>query len=110
MLYHINQKDYQSLLQNRDISNIEKTEMFALYSRINTLYMIAKAGSGHIGTSFSSMDIFSWMHLNVLTDDDLFFSSKGHDAPGLYSVLIGIGKLNYEYIHQLRRIKLNFYT
>ena len=104
MLYHINQKDYQSLLQNRDISNIEKTEMFALYSRINTLYMIAKAGSGHIGTSFSSMDIFSWMHLNVLTDDDLFFSSKGHDAPGLYSVLIGIGKLNYEYIHQLRRL------
>jgi len=66
--------------------------------------MIAKAGSGHIGTSFSSMDIFSWMHLNVLTDDDLFFSSKGHDAPGLYSVLIGIGKLDYEYIHQLRRL------
>jgi transketolase len=104
MLYHINQKGYQTLLQNRDISNIEKTEIFALYSRINTLYSIAKAGSGHIGTSFSSMDIFSWMYLNVLTDDDLFFSSKGHDAPGLYSVLIGIGKIEYNQIHRLRRL------
>ncbi len=104
MLYHINQKDHQSLLKNRDISNIEKTEIFALYSRINTLYMIAKAGSGHIGTSFSSMDVFSWMHLNVLTDEDLFFSSKGHDAPGLYAVLIGMGRLDYDYIHKLRRL------
>jgi len=104
MLYHINQKEYQSLLENRDLSAIERTEIFALFSRINTLYMIAKAGSGHIGTSFSSMDIFSWMHLNVLTDEDLFFSSKGHDAPGLYSVLIGIDIIEYEQIHQLRRL------
>ena len=66
--------------------------------------MIAKAGSGHIGTSFSSIDIFSWLHLNVLTEEDLFFSSKGHDAPGLYSVLMGIEKIEYECLHKLRRL------
>jgi transketolase len=104
MLYHIKQSDYRMILNDRDLSAIEKTKIFSLFSRINTLYMIAKAGSGHIGTSFSSMDIFSWLHLNVLTSNDLFFSSKGHDAPGLYSVLIGIENIEYDYLHKLRRL------
>jgi len=105
MLYHINQVDYDRIVGNTELTAIQKTRIFAEFSRINTLYMITKAGSGHIGTSFSSMDIFSWLYLNVLTDDeDVFFSSKGHDAPGLYSVLIGLGKLKYDYIQQLRRL------
>ena len=29
----------------------------------------------------------------------VFFSSKGHDAPGLYAVLIGLGRLPFEQIH-----------
>ena len=31
------------------ISAVEKTSLFASLCRINTLYMIARAGSGHIG-------------------------------------------------------------
>lgn len=104
MLYYINQSEINRIIDDLSISAIEKTKIFAELSRINTLYMIAKAGSGHIGTSFSSMDIFSWLHLNVLKSDDIFFSSKGHDAPGLYSVLIGLGKIDYDYIHKLRRL------
>jgi transketolase len=42
-------------------STIEKSIIFAAFVRINTLYMIARAGSGHIGSSFSSMDIMSWL-------------------------------------------------
>src|SRR5215475_9943906 len=75
---------------------VARTEAFAALARINTLYMIAGAWSGHIGTSFSSLDIMSWLFLNELRDldkgpeqCDIFFSSKGHDAPALYSVLIG---------------------
>jgi len=34
----------------------------------------------------------------------VFFSSKGHDAPALYSVLIGLGLLPEEKVHQLRRL------
>jgi transketolase len=35
---------------------------------------------------------------------DLFFSSKGHDAPALYAVLIGLGLLPADKLHQLRRL------
>ena len=62
--------------------------------------MIAGAWSGHIGTSFSSLEIMSWLFLNEMRDldkgpeaCDIFFSSKGHDAPALYAVLIGLGLL-----------------
>ncbi|MFC9491751.1 hypothetical protein ACFTZM_37540, partial [Streptomyces hydrogenans] len=62
---------------------------FAAMSRINTLYMITRAGSGHIGSSFSAADVVSWLLLEELDrpfepDGDVYFSSKGHDAPGLY--------------------------
>jgi transketolase len=78
--------------------------LFATLCRINTLYMIARAGSGHIGSSFSSLDIVSWLHLDEMKDGDLFFSSKGHDVPGLYAALIGLGRLPFDSVHQLRRL------
>ena len=88
----------------------QKTAAFAALARINTLYMIEGAWSGHIGTSFSSIEIMSWLFLNELRDldkgaddCDIFFSSKGHDAPALYSVLIGLGLLPADKLHQLRR-------
>ena len=86
-------------------------EAFAALARINTLYMIARAWSGHIGTSFSSLEIMSWLFLNEIRDldkgpaaCDIFFSSKGHDAPALYSVLIGLGLLPEEKMDNLRRL------
>jgi transketolase len=85
---------------------------FAALARINTLYMIAGAWSGHIGTSFSSLEIMSWLFLNEIRDldkgddrCDIFFSSKGHDAPALYNVLIGLGLLDGDMLHQLRRLR-----
>jgi transketolase len=82
----------------------EKTALFAQMARLNTLYMVARAGSGHLGSSFSSMDIVCWLYLNVLRASDRYFSSKGHDAPGLYAVQTALGVLPYERIHQLRRL------
>jgi transketolase len=73
-------------------------------ARLNTLYMISRAGSGHIGSSFSSLDILSWLYLSVLQKGDRFFSSKGHDSPGLYSVQVGLGLVPFDMIHQLRRL------
>src|SRR5690349_17727430 len=88
-----------------------KAAAFAALARINTLYMIAGAWSGHIGTSFSSLEIMSWVFLNEMRDlkkgpqqTDIFFSSKGHDAPALYNVLIGLGLLDEDKLHQLRRL------
>jgi transketolase len=81
-----------------------RAALFATVCRLNALYMIARAGSGHIGSSFSSLDILSWLHLEELESSDRFFSSKGHDVPGLYAVLIGLGRLPFERIHDLRRL------
>jgi len=111
-LYFVPFKEFRRI-RALQISVIDKTELFASLNRINTLYMIAQAGSGHIGSSFSSMDIMSWLLLNEIrtpqdgnsrSHSDIFFSSKGHDAPGYYSTLIGLGQLDFELIHQLRRL------
>lgn len=111
-LYYVPFKEFKRL-RVLPVSPIEQTALFAALCRINTLYMIARAGSGHIGSSFSSMDIMSWLQLNELrtppegdttSPRDIFFSSKGHDAPGLYNTFIGQGKLDFELIHQLRRL------
>ena len=64
----------------------ERAAAFADACRLNVLYMVQRAGSGHLGTTFSSLDIVSWLHLEVMRDGDRYFSSKGHDAPGLYAV------------------------
>jgi transketolase len=98
-------------LLDANVPDVARARAFAALARINTLYMIAGAWSGHIGTSFSSLDIMSWVFLNELRDlrkgaaaADVFFSSKGHDAPALYSVLLGLGLLPDEKLHQLRRL------
>jgi transketolase len=82
----------------------ERAACFADACRLNALYMIERAGSGHPGTTFSSLDVVAWLHLEVLGDGDRYFSSKGHDAPGLYAVLTGLGRLDFDLIHRLRRL------
>jgi transketolase len=91
-------------IRTADSDPVDRAAAFADACRVNVLYMIARAGSGHIGTSFSCMDILAWLHLEVLGEEDRYFSSKGHDAPALYSVLIGTGRLPFERIHGLRRL------
>ena len=86
-----------------------RPEWLGLYgdlARLNTLYMIAAAGSGHIGSSFSSLDIVSYLHRCEINRaaGDLYFSSKGHDVPALYAVLIAEGVLDEGSLHKLRRI------
>ena len=90
---------------------IAHAEILADVCRVNTLYMIMNAGSGHIGSSFSSTDIITWLWTEELTEAnsgapnaDTYFSSKGHDAPALYSLLIALDKLDFDLLHRLRRL------
>jgi glycosyltransferase involved in cell wall biosynthesis len=39
----------------------ERAALLADVCRLNTLYMIMQAGSGHIGSSFSSTDLITWL-------------------------------------------------
>jgi transketolase len=96
--------------RNLNMNAFDRAALFADLCRLNTLSMIAYAGSGHIGSSFSSLDIVTWLFLNELRggaekgDGDLYFSSKGHDAPGLYAALIACGKLPADNLKKLRRL------
>ena len=47
---------------------IARAELVADLCRINTLFMIMQAGSGHIGSSFSSTDIITWLWTEALHD------------------------------------------
>ena len=98
---------------NFKINDFKKAELLSLINRLNTLTIIKKAGSGHIGTSFSAMDIFIWIKFFQFKTDkknlknisrNIFFSSKGHDVPALYSVLFSLGIIKQEKILKLRRI------
>ncbi|HUK35905.1 MAG TPA: 1-deoxy-D-xylulose-5-phosphate synthase N-terminal domain-containing protein, partial [Vicinamibacterales bacterium] len=89
---------------------IVRASLVADLCRLNALYMIMNAGSGHIGSSFSAMDLIAWLWTDYLREpnghgreSDTYFSSKGHDAPALYALLIALEKLDFELIHKLRR-------
>jgi transketolase len=80
--------------------------------RANALVAVKRAGSGHLGSSFSSLDLFTHLlfeELNVAElgwehpDRDVFFSSKGHDVPGLYAALHALGVIPTERMLRLRR-------
>ncbi len=111
-LFYIPKSEFEFVLDSK-LSKIQKAEIIASMCRVNTLYMIANAGSGHIGSSFSSMEIMTWINLfeveyinpeNILENENIFFSSKGHDSPALYNTLIAKGILDFDYIHKLRKI------
>jgi transketolase len=81
--------------------------------RLNALVAVKRAGSGHLGSSFSAMDVvvhLLYRELNTAEvgfDDperDIYFSSKGHDVPGLYAVLHALGVLPSERLLKLRRL------
>ena len=47
---------------------VARAELLADVCRLNTLYMIMQAGSGHIGSSFSSTDLITWLWTEALVD------------------------------------------
>ena len=100
----------------RDAAEVDADARLALLAdmcRLNTLVAIKRAGSGHLGSSFSALDIFVHLlfeELNVAElgfdhpERDVFFSSKGHDVPGLYAALYALGVIPQEQLLRLRRL------
>ncbi len=90
----------------------QRLALLADMCRLNTLAAVKRAGSGHLGTSFSAMDIVTWLYHHRLNtaagleapERDVYFSSKGHDVPGLYAVLFSAGVLPMDKLLQLRRL------
>jgi transketolase len=81
--------------------------------RLNALVAVKRAGSGHLGSSFSALDIVVHMLFEELDvserdledpDRDVFFSSKGHDVPGVYAALHALGVIPAAKLARLRRL------
>ncbi len=100
-------------IKDAEIKEFDKLRIISALSRINTLSAVKKAGSGHLGSSFSALDIVVLLYfkeMNTLElgignpDRDIYFSSKGHECPGMYSVLFSAGIISYEKLLKLRRL------
>ncbi len=97
-------------------ANIDKYTRLALLSDMcaaNALATVKRAGSGHLGSSFSSLDVVTYLYhseMNIAElgvdhpDRDIYFSSKGHDVPGHYAVLHSLGLLSEKRFQHLRRL------
>jgi hypothetical protein len=64
-LYYIAPEEFRRIREAAG-DRVERTAAYADMCRLNALYMIARAGSGHIGSSFSSLDIVSWLLLDEM--------------------------------------------
>ncbi|MCB2226160.1 MAG: hypothetical protein KQH53_05730 [Desulfarculaceae bacterium] len=98
---------------NSALPEKERLALVADACRANALAAVKLAGSGHLGSSFSAMDIVVWLYygeMNTLEagldspERDVYFSSKGHDVPGLYAVLYSLGVISEDKLLNLRRL------
>jgi transketolase len=109
----IPESEFKRLLQ-APIDKYSKLELIADMCRANTLNSVKRAGSGHLGSSFSSLDIVTYLYHSEMNtaalgldhpDRDVYFSSKGHDVPGFYAVLFSLGLLPADQLMNLRRLR-----
>lgn len=86
-------------------SEVDKYNTLARQLRKDTLNIIYKAKSPHIGSSFSVIELLVALYFVELvvspdkTDDearDVFIMSKGHGCPALYSILAYKGFINQD--------------
>ncbi len=85
----------------------------AAKARLLGLDMVYTAQSGHLGGSFSAMDVLTVLYQNVLRADpsdpqkpdrDRFVLSKGHCTPALYSTLALRGYFPVDDLKQFRSV------
>jgi transketolase len=100
-------------LRDADADGDAKLALLADACRLNALVAVKQAGSGHLGSTFSALDVvvhLLFAELDVAErgfddpDRDVFFSSKGHDVPGLYAALYALGVVPRERLLRLRRL------
>ena len=100
-------------LRSADVDPDARLALLADACRLNALVAVKRAGSGHLGSTFSALDVVVHLLFDELDvaergfDDpnrDVFFSSKGHDVPGLYAALFALGVVPRERLLRLRRL------
>lgn len=91
----------------------QQLKITAAKVRLGIIEGVYNAKSGHPGGSLSAADIFTFLYFKEMRIDpekpkcpnrDRFVLSKGHCAPGLYSVLAQRGYFSAEELKSLRHI------
>lgn len=72
--------------------------------RREVLEMIYRAKSGHIGGSYSIVELMTVLYEKILKPEDKFVLSKGHAAPIYYALLAEKGYISKESLYTLRNI------
>lgn len=112
-ILHLIPKSEFDRIRNAPLAEHDRLILISDMCRANTLAAVKRAGSGHLGSSFSAMDIVAWLYYHAMntlalgsghSDRDIYFSSKGHDVPGLYSILYSAGIVPREKFLKLRRL------
>jgi transketolase len=100
-------------LRAADVDPDDRLALLADACRLNALVAVKRAGSGHLGSTFSALDLVVQLLFEELDvarrgfedpDRDVFFSSKGHDVPGLYAALFALGVVPRGRLLRLRRL------
>lgn len=90
----------------------EEIKRFALSIRLETLKELKALGFGHIGGSFSIVDVLAVLYHSVMKYDskrpdweerDYFISSKGHAGPAIYACLALLGYFPKEWLLTLNK-------
>lgn len=96
-----------------DIQNKKRLELIAAKIRKRGLQMVKNANSGHIGGSFSMVEIVSVLYFDIMNvnphvpDDpnrDRFVLSKGHCTPAVYPALAMKGYFPDTVLNGFRKI------
>ena len=97
-------------MQKMDNINLQIT---ATKVRKGIIEAVHSAGSGHPGGSLSAADMFTYLYFEEMNidpsdprkeDRDRFVLSKGHNSPGLYSVLANRGYFPVEDLKTFRKL------
>lgn len=81
-------------MKDRSI-DLKKLSVISKKCRYDIVRMIANANSGHIGGSFSSIDIYVFL-LSVMKPEDRLIISHGHSSPAVYAALGNFGYFDVE--------------
>ena len=71
-------KEFQRV-RSADVDKYKKLELIADMNRANTLAEVKRAGSGHLGSSLSAMDIVTWLYYEEMNTLKVGFDSHDRD-------------------------------
>ncbi len=91
-------------IQMLDLTEKNRIQKLCNDIRKDILEMIYTASSGHIGGSYSAVELMTVLYHNILKSEDKFILSKGHAAPLYYAELASKNYIPREELNTLRNI------